>query len=429
MNRFVAYICLALLGLGLGGCDIARNEQVAGDIDQFAPPTTGAAAVAQTGTVIRFAPATTSLSVGATQTVEIAIDNVTDMTGAEVQIQFNSAVLQVVDADTGKEGIQIQPGDFPRPDFVAVNEASNSTGTLQYAVVQLDSQAQGGDFSTIQSFTEAIKQPGKMAVSGSGVLARVTFQAVADGASNLDFTRVLLANSQAQPIAVSSQSGQIIVGPGGPINTSTPTNTPAPGTPTATFTPTSLPGEPTMTPTLVPIPATPIPSPTSTLTPPPTPVPTNTPPGPQVLIPPGATQGFCYQVQPDDTLANLGRMCAGDTRFCNLPDPGFISLTNDLHPPGYIYPQQVLFIPRGYGSGPNVYVVQTGDTLTKVAEQCHLKVDLLAYINGLEKEANLEGIGTLIIPRPPFAPPSRYPYPQVGPPSVWPPPCSGSCGY
>jgi hypothetical protein len=120
-------------------------------------------------------------------------------------------------------------------------------------------------------------------------------------------------------------------------------------------------------------------------------------------------------------------MCETDTRFCNLPDPGFISLVNDLNPPGYIYPQQVLFIPRGYGSGPNVYVVQSGDTLAGIAEQCALKVDLLAYVNGLAENANLEGITTLIVPRPLFAPPSRYPYPQVGPPSVWPPPCSGSC--
>jgi LysM repeat protein len=158
-------------------------------------------------------------------------------------------------------------------------------------------------------------------------------------------------------------------------------------------------------------------------------VPTNTPPtGPQVFIPPGATQGFCYRVQPGETLSNLAEKCATDTRFCSLPDPGFISLANDLHPPGYIYPQQVLFIPNAYGSGPNVYVVRPGDTLTLIAEQCQLKVELLAYVNGeLPVNTNLANIGVLIIPRPPFAPPSRYAYPQVGPPSVWPPPCSGPC--
>jgi len=423
MNRFIAWIGLALWGLMLLGCDIARDEQAAGDLDQFAPPTAAGAAVAQTETIIRFNPATTQLGVGATQTVEIVIDNVTDMTGAEIQVQFNPAVLQVVDADTGREGIQIQPGDFPRPDFVAINEASNTAGTLQYAVVQLSAQAQGGDFSHIRTLEEAIRQLATQAVSGSGVLARVTFRAIADGTSDLSFTRAVLADSQAQPIPTTSQTGQIIVGQGGPVNTPTATSTLLPGTPTATFTPTALPG----TPTLTPIPPTPTPLPT--FTPLPTPVPTNTPPGPQVYIPPGATQGFCYRVQPGESLANLASKCGVDTRFCNLPDPGFISLANDLHPPGYIYPQQVLFIPQAYGDGPNVYVVQAGDTLAGIAQQCQMKVELLAYVNGLAEDANLEGVGALIIPRPPFAPPSRYPYPQVGPPSVWPPPCSAPCRY
>ena len=214
MNRFISCIGLALLGLGLVGCDIARGEQAAGDIDQFSPP--AGAAVAQAATVVRFEPSTAQLNVGATHIVEIRIDNATNLVGAEVQVQFNPAVLQVVDADTAKEGFQIQPGDFPRPDFVAVNQASNTSGTLQYAVVQLGSQGQGGDFSNIRGLEEAVRQLPVQAVSGSGVLARVTFQAVAAGTSDLSFTRILLPDSQAQPIPASGQPGQIVVGGAGP---------------------------------------------------------------------------------------------------------------------------------------------------------------------------------------------------------------------
>ncbi|HXV98176.1 MAG TPA: LysM domain-containing protein, partial [Anaerolineae bacterium] len=75
----------------------------------------------------------------------------------------------------------------------------------------------------------------------------------------------------------------------------------------------------------------------------------------------------------------------------------------------------------------NVYIVQPNDTLALIAEQCQLDIDVLAYVNNLDPTTNLADIPTLIIPRPPFAPPSRYSYPQVGPPSVWPPPCSGPC--
>jgi LysM repeat protein len=345
--------------------------------------------------VIRFEPAAVQLAAGSPQVIELRIENVINLAGADVQVQFNPAVLQVQDADTGREGIQIEPGSFPAPDFVAANVVSNTVGLLQYAVVQI---------------------PPTQPVSGSGLLARITFQTIAEGTSDLIFTRADLASGQAQPIAVTRQSGQIVVSGPGPIVTPTSTNTPVPGQPTPTPTNTPIPGQPTATFTPIPPPptATPlIPTPIPTFMPTPTPV------TPQVFIPPGATQGFCYRVQPGDTLESLA--------YTYGTDPGFISLANDLYPPGHIYPQQVLFMPTAYGNGPNVYVVKPGDTLAGIAQQCQLKVDLLAYVNGLAEDANLEGTEFLIIPRPPFAPPSRYPYPQVGPPSVWPPPCSGSC--
>jgi LysM repeat protein len=403
VNRIISYFCLIILMPGLFGCDIPRGDQAAGDIDQFSPPTAAVsaasppaeAAVAQAEAVIRFEPAAAQVATGTPQVIELRIENVTNLAGADVQVQFNPAVLQVQDADPEREGIQIEPGSFPAPDFVATNAVSNTVGLLQYAVVQI---------------------PPTQPVSGSGLVARITFQTIAEGTSDLIFTRADLASGEAQPIAVTRQSGQIVVSGPGPIFTPTSTNTPVPGQPTPTSTNTPVPGQPTATFTPIPPPptATPfIPTPIPTFTPTPTPV------TPQVFIPPGATQGFCYRVQPGDTLKGLA--------YTYGTDPGFISLANDLHPPGHIYPQQVLFMPTAYGNGPNVYVVKPGDTLAGIAEQCQMKVDLLAYVNGLAENANLEGIGVLIIPRPPFAPPSRYPYPQVGPPSVWPPPCSGSC--
>jgi LysM repeat protein len=397
VKRFISILGLLILGLGLVGCDLSRGDQAAGDIS---PPVTPAspplnpagAAITQNGeAVVRFEPSAPQMEPGATQAIEIRIDNVADLTAADVQLQFDPAVLQVQDADPGKEGFQIQPGNFPAPDFVVSNVATNTTGLVQYAVVQV---------------------PPSQPVNGNGVLAVITFQAIAQGTSNLLFVRTELANSQAQPIPVVSQSGQIVVGGPGPIITLTPTNTAQPGTPTATFTPTVTPP-----PTNTTVPATVTPSPTL----PPTPLPTATsvPLPPQVQIPPGATVGFCYRVQFGDTLYSLAQTYG--------TDPEFISLVNDLYPPGHIYPQKVLFMPTAYGNGPNVYLVKGGDTLAGIADQCKLKLDLLAYVNGLPENANLAQIEILIIPRPPYAPPARYPYPQVGPPSVWPPPCSGNC--
>ncbi len=409
MRRLILWNWLLILGLWLAGCGLVRDNQAGNDIEAFAPPTgatapTGTVVIVQAEVVVRLEPATPQVNIGDIFDVAIRIDNVTNLAGADVQLQFNPAVLQVQDADPGKEGTQIQPGDFPVPNFVATNVVTNTTGNIQYAVVQL---------------------PPTSPVSGNGLLATITFQAIASGVSPLDFTQAILANDLAQPIPATTQSGQITAGQG---PTSTPTHTPVPGQATATFTATPIPGTPTFTstpipgtPTFTPTPtlvaATLTPTPTSTPLPTPTPTPTatTTPAAPAVEIPPGATVGFCYRVQPGETLYSLGQ------KF-NV-DPQFIFVVNDIYPPGNVFPQQVLFIPQQYGSGPNVYVVKPEDTLKLIADQCRLPVDFLAAVNGLSKDANVSVGSTLIIPRPPYAPPSRYPYPG----GVWPPVCPPSC--
>jgi LysM repeat protein len=381
-------LLLAILAAGLSGCELNRPEGQPADIDQFSAPTAIAptAAVAQTDVTIRLDPATRQLNVGETATIQIRLENVTNMSEVDLQLEFAPDLLQVQDFDPGAEGVQIQPGDFFSRDFVEENQADNDQGTINYY---------------------AVPQP----ISGNGLLATINFRAVASGVSDLNFTRADIYTSEGEIISLLPQPGQVIVNEGAGL----PTSTLAPDQPTPTLT--LIPG--LVTATFTPVPITVVPTSTPTPTNTPLPTPTNTPAPPAVQIPPGATVGVCYRVQPGETLYSLGQKFG--------IDPGFINLANDLYPPGHIYPQKILFVPTQYGSGPNVYMVQPNDTLALIAEQCQLDIDVLAYVNNLDPTANLEDITTLIIPRPPFAPPSRYPYPQVGPPSVWPPPCSGPC--
>lgn len=362
------FLLLAVLVGGLTGCELTRSEDQVNDIDQF-----------QTNAIVRFDPATRQPNVGEIIIVQIRLDNVANLSGVDLELRFDPTVLQVQDVDLGEDGIQIQPGDFLNRDFVADNSADNAAGIIFYSLIH-----------------PASVEP----VNGSGLLASITFQVYSTGISDLIFEFIELIDSNGQPIPVTDQSGQIIVNQvaGQPI-------------PTPTF----APGLVTATPPLVV--AAPTDTPTPTLTP--TPTPTNTPAPPAVQIPPGATVGFCYRVQWGETLYSLGQKFG--------IDPQFINLANDLYPPGHIYPQKILFMPTQYGTGPNVYMVQPSDTLALVAEQCQLDVAVLAFVNNLDPTTNLQNIPTLIIPRPPFAPPSRYPYPQVGPPSVWPPPCTAPC--
>jgi LysM repeat protein len=433
MDRWKYPYLLSLLALIIilipFGCAVPRTEpaDAGGDIAAFVPPV--APAVQNEQAVIRIAPTAQQINVGDTVIVEIWVDDVFDLVAVDLELQFNPSVLQVQDYDSQKDGVQIEPEFFLAPDFVVDNQADNAAGRVMYALTQIDPTPPA---------------------SGSGPLASVTFKAIAQGSTQLDFTKsqlVTIVDNNAQEIPVSRQSGQITVGQpsGEPTATFTPTATLAPGEapPTPTLTP--FPGLETATPTVEIATPTPLPPP-PTVTPIPTntpiPLPTNTPVPlgnlPPVKIPPGATYGFCYRVQAGDTIFSLGQKFG--------INPHFINLANDLNPPGYVFLHQALFIPEAYGQGPNVYRVKIGDTLAKIAEACHLPVDFVAQVNMLKPDdpltlaagdiATLQDgsvtvlaedtirVPVLIILLPPFAPPSRYGYPgSVNPPL---PP---GCGY
>ena len=84
--------------------------------------------VATAGTVLRMAKKGSE--------VEIHLDNVVDLYGLHVHVEFDPDKIQVRDADPDQEGIQIAPGHLPSPDFVALNMVDNEYGMIDYAVVQ-----------------------------------------------------------------------------------------------------------------------------------------------------------------------------------------------------------------------------------------------------------------------------------------------------
>lgn len=420
LPRYFWLFFLGLLVVGLSGCTLARANR-SGEIsaaDYLPPPGEGQVVQQQENTVIRLQPADQQLEVGNIVDVDILIDNVVELSAVDIQLSYDPTVVQVRDDDPDADGVQIRPGDFLSPDFVVDNEADNVTGDIFYAVTQT-----------------APTTP----VSGSGRLATARFQAVDQGGCQLIFTVAMLVRvtqEGSEQIPVTAQNGQIVVGEPTGDGTATPT-----ATVTLTPTPTSTtgPGQDTPTPTPTGQTVTPSVTPTSTLPPVPTftplPSPTATPVPlagvPNLKIPPSATEGFCYRVQEGDTLHSLGRQFG--------VDPAFLNLVNDLHPPGHTYLHQALFIPEIPGCGPNVYRVKVGDTLAHLSDLCYLPADFIAQVNQIEEDMPLflrrgdtavreDGslftapedmviIERLVIPRPPFAPPSRYPYPgAVHPP-------------
>jgi LysM repeat protein len=198
------------------------------------------------GPTVVIDPPSREVAVGATTTVDIRIENVSDLFGAEVHLTFDPALLEGVDADAGTTGVQIQPGGFPSPDFTAQNQVDQAAGKIDFAISQMAPHG---------------------AVSGSGVLATITFKGKAVGTSPIDFVNVILAAPGGVQINAGTRRGSLTV-TGGVTPTPTPTATPT-QTPTPTGTPTASPdGGPTPTPT---------PTPTATPT---------TPPGPWLTFDP-----------------------------------------------------------------------------------------------------------------------------------------------
>jgi hypothetical protein len=153
------------------------------------------------------------VSLGFTTVVSIHIENVVDLCDAEVNLTFDPKLLEVVDADPDTEGVQIQAGDFVSSDLSITN-----------IVYQDDDE---GDIIFRLESTNP--------VSGSGVLATITFQGKAIGISRLRFEDVFLEKCDDEDIVARIRDGSIIViGEGTP----TPTVTPTPeATPTAPISP------------------------------------------------------------------------------------------------------------------------------------------------------------------------------------------------
>jgi len=145
---------------------------------------------AQAQTVVKVVPQTLKIRVGEKATVDLVIEQVSELFGAEIHLTFDPEVLEVVDADRSKEGIQIEPGTLPTPDFVVQNTADNQEGTVDYALTQL--------------------KPSEPR-SGDGVLARVTFKGKKAGSSQILLEQFVLADIEGTAIEALPQHAQIRV--------------------------------------------------------------------------------------------------------------------------------------------------------------------------------------------------------------------------
>lgn len=170
---------------------------------------------------VKLHPAAASVQPGQTVNVSVLVENVTSLYGIEVHLTFDPALLEVVDANTATDGIQIAHGDFLSADFVAQNVADNVAGKIDYAISQMHPQT------------------GK---SGGGTIAIITFRGKAAGTSAINFTGVLLSDPTGGQIQATSANGSVTVGGVAPTPTTPPPTATTPPPTTTTAPPTTQPG-------------------------------------------------------------------------------------------------------------------------------------------------------------------------------------------
>lgn len=380
-------VVLVLVLIAVGMCRLVGmlGGRAVSEVTPAAPTPAGVAVesrpmeVPVEGTAVGIDPAWQRIGPGTTTELTIRIENAVRLYGAEVHLAFDPASLEVQDADPDADGIQLQPGDFPKPDFVVRNQADNVMGTIDYAISQM-----------------APREP----IDGSGVLAKITVKTKGEGSSWLAFTEAKLANPDGQQIPAEVLNGEIVVAVGAvsvqptPAVEESPTATPIVlATPFQTPAPTIVPGVPAATPspTEPSVLATAVP----TVTPSPTPVqaePTATPP------PPAVTGGCYYIVRRGDTVFSIAR------RFGTTISA--IAQANSLANPRYILAGQRLIIPGVYSAcapsyavpGAKVYIVQRGDTMYSIARRYHTTVWAIARANGIANPSHIWVGQRLVIP-------------------------------
>jgi general secretion pathway protein D len=117
-------------------------------------------------------------------TVQLMLENVTDLSAAPVRIKFDPKVLRLT---------SVRPGSLMSGDGSRVNFSENISNDTGDATVVLN------------------RMPGTGSVSGSGALLNLTFQAVGRGNATVAVVDPGLKNTQLAPISVQSPSVNIVV--------------------------------------------------------------------------------------------------------------------------------------------------------------------------------------------------------------------------
>ncbi len=157
-------------------------------------------ATGTTAATVTLSPSILTIPGCATAEVEIRINDVVGLYGADVWLTFDPSLLEVVDTDPSSAEVRITNGGLLTPPlFYIARGADNTAGTVHFAATQLSPSSP---------------------VNGSGILTKVQFRAKSAGSSVLHFKYALLSDRSGAGISVAPVDGSTAtIPPGKPVLT------------------------------------------------------------------------------------------------------------------------------------------------------------------------------------------------------------------
>lgn len=132
---------------------------------------------------------------GAALTLPVEIIGAQQLYGIDLLLEFDPTLIQVQDADDKTPGVQVALGTFLDPGLLLFNEADNTTGTISFAMSQVNPSE---------------------AKNGNGVLLLVTFSGLKVGVSDLKLTKLDMSTREGLAIVGTTADSQVTVKVGAP---------------------------------------------------------------------------------------------------------------------------------------------------------------------------------------------------------------------
>lgn len=204
----------------LGGCARSTPTPVVTPEEELPPPVTVSIPfnvspveppTAERPPSLYLNPASVSLEVGGTITVQVWADGVGGVRSLLLEVGFDPQMVRIVDADPAAEGVQAAPGDL----MGLVLENRVEGDRLVYRATVLPDMV-GGE---------------------AGILVSLPLQAMAPGVTSLRMEQVIAQDGEGNPVAVTSLADGIITIAGASPSPTAGASLSAPPSPTVPVTP------------------------------------------------------------------------------------------------------------------------------------------------------------------------------------------------